>query len=60
MLAARKAWREAMDQLFEIIGRNKAWRDGVARRQILAIFNLAAGESDLVSEYRRKLASVLN
>jgi putative thioredoxin len=57
--AARKAWRAAMDQLIEIIRRNKGWRDGEARRQMLAIFNLAADEPDLVSEYRRKLANVL-
>jgi putative thioredoxin len=58
-LAARKSWREAMDQLLEIIRRNKSWRDGEARKQMLAIFNLAAAEADLVSEYRRKLAGVL-
>jgi putative thioredoxin len=57
--AARKAWREAMDQLIEIIRRDRSWRDGEARRQLLAIFNLAADERDLVSEYRRKLSSVL-
>jgi putative thioredoxin len=57
--AARKAWREAMDQLIEIIRRDRGWRDGEARRQLLAIFNLAADERDLVSEYRRKLSSVL-
>ncbi|MGH8662368.1 MAG: tetratricopeptide repeat protein, partial [Burkholderiales bacterium] len=58
-LASRKSWREAMDQLLEIIRRDKSWRDGEARRQMLAIFNLAAGEPDLVSEYRRKLGSAL-
>jgi putative thioredoxin len=60
VLASRKAWREAMDQLLEIIRRDKSWRDGEARRQMLAIFNLAAADQpDLVSEYRRKLGSVL-
>jgi putative thioredoxin len=58
-LAARKSWPEAMDQLLEIIRCDKSWRDGEARRQMLAIFNLAAGEPDLVSEYRRKLGSAL-
>ena len=58
-LASRKAWREAMDQLLEIIRRDKSWRDGEARKQMLAIFNLAADQGDLVSEYRRKLGSVL-
>jgi putative thioredoxin len=58
-LAARKAWREAMDELLEIIRRDKSWRDGEARRQMLAIFNLAAAQPELVSEYRRKLGSAL-
>jgi putative thioredoxin len=58
-LAARKAWREAMDQLLEVIRRDKAWRNGEPQRQLLAIFNLAAAQPELVSEYRRKLASVL-
>ena len=58
-LAARKAWRDAMDELLEIIRRDKSWRGGEARRQMLAIFNLAAAQPDLVSEYRRKLGSTL-
>jgi putative thioredoxin len=58
-LAARKSWREAMDQLLEIIRRDKSWRDGAARKQMVAIFSLAAGEPDLISEYRRKLGSAL-
>lgn len=57
--AGRRAWREAMDQLLEILRRDRAWRDGEARKQMLAIFNLAAGETELVSEYRRKLSSAL-
>jgi len=59
-LAARKAWREAMDELLEIIRRDKNWRDGDARRQMLAMFNLASSDAQLVSQYRRKLASALN
>ena len=57
-LAARKAWRDALEHLLEIVRRDKAWRDGEARKQMIAIFNLA-GDEDLVGEYRRKLASVL-
>jgi len=59
-LASRKTWAEAMDQLLEIIRRDKSWRDGEARKQMLAIFNLASDDPDLVSNYRRKLGSVLN
>jgi putative thioredoxin len=59
-LAARKAWREAMDELLDIIRQDRGWRDGEARKQMLAMFNLASGDARLVSEYRKKLASVLN
>jgi putative thioredoxin len=58
--AGQRRWREALDELLEIIRRDKAWRDGEARRQMLAIFNLAADDPALVSDYRRKLASALH
>jgi putative thioredoxin len=58
--AGTKQYREALDELLEIVRRDKDWKDGEARKQILAIFNLAENQPDLVSEYRRKLASALN
>src|SRR5436190_197678 len=57
--AGARRYREAMDHLLEIVQRDKNWRDGEARRQLLTLFTLAAGEPDLVSEYRRKLATDL-
>jgi putative thioredoxin len=57
--AGQREYRKAMDDLLEIVRRNKDFRDGAARKQMVAIFGLAAGDGDLVSEYRRKLASVL-
>ncbi len=57
--AGKRRYREAMDQLLESIRRDKAYRDGAARKQILAIFSLAENQPELVSEYRRKLASAL-
>jgi len=59
MLAAKRRYRDALDALLEIVRRDKTWRDGEARKQMLAIFNLAEGDPELVSEYRRKLASAL-
>lgn len=56
--AGRHRYREAMDELLEVVRRARDWRDGEARRQLLALFNLA-GDPDLVSEYRRKLAAAL-
>jgi putative thioredoxin len=56
--AAAKRYASALDELLEIVRRDKDWRDGEARRQVVNIFNLA-GEPELVSEYRRKLSSAL-
>lgn len=60
LYAGSKHYREALDELLEIVRRNRNWKDGAARKQILAIFNLAEKQPELVSEYRRKLASALN
>ena len=59
ILAAKRRYREALDELLEVIHRDKAWRDGEARKRMLAIFNLAENDRELVSEYRRRLASAL-
>ncbi len=59
LYAAKRSYREAMDALLEIVRREKDWQEGEARRQLLALFNLAAGEPELVSEYRRKLSAAL-
>jgi len=59
LLAGGKRYKEAMDQLLEIIRRKKDFHDGAARKQMLAIFSLASGDAELVSEYRKKLASAL-
>ncbi|HEX4926662.1 MAG TPA: thioredoxin [Burkholderiales bacterium] len=56
--AGRRRYREAMDELLDIVRRERDWRDGEARRQLLALFGLA-GDPELVSEYRRKLAAAL-
>jgi putative thioredoxin len=48
-----------MDELLEIVRRGKDWKDGEARKQMLALFTLAAAQPELVSEYRRKLSSAL-
>ena len=57
--AGQRNYRQAMEELLEIIRRKKDFQDGAARKQMLAIFSLAAADPDLVSEYRRKLASTL-
>lgn len=57
--AAKRAYRQALEALLEIIRLDRNWREGAARKQMLAIFKLAEGEPELVSEYRKRLASAL-
>src|SRR4051812_23958885 len=59
LLAGQNNYRRAMDELLEIIRRNKDFHEGDARKRMLSIFSLAEREPELVSEYRRKLASAL-
>jgi len=60
LLAGQRRYRDAMDELIELVRRARAWRDGIARTQLLSLFTLAANEPQLVAEYRRKLASALH
>lgn len=57
--AGARRYRQAMDELLEIIRRDKTWNENEARKQMLAIFNLAGDDPVLVSEYRRKLSALL-
>jgi len=56
--AAGKRYREAMDQLLEILQRDKDWKDGEAKKRLLALFNLAE-DPELAAEYRKKLARAI-
>jgi putative thioredoxin len=60
LFASQRRYASAMDELLQIVRREKNWREGEARRQLLALFTLAADDSQLVAEYRRKLASALH
>jgi putative thioredoxin len=59
LYAGNKRYGEAMDELLEITRKAKDWKEGEAKRQLLALFNLAADQPELVSAYRKKLASAL-
>jgi len=48
-----------MHQLLEIMKRDRRYRDDVARRKLIEVFDLAAGEPELVREYRSKLSNLL-
>jgi putative thioredoxin len=57
---ARKRHREALEQLLEIVRRDRGYGDDAARKTMLKVFELLGNQGELVSEFRRKLASAMN
>lgn len=61
--AAAHDWRGALEQLLESVKRDKGWNEGAARKAMIELFNLLAGDEaqqPLVREFRSKLAATLN
>ena len=56
---ARGNRMEAADLLLEIIGRDRDWRDGEARTQLLGFFEAWGPKEPAVAKARRKLSSML-
>lgn len=71
LLMAAQRWTEAMDELLDILMRDKAWHDDLARKTYIAILELieppkakvADGQippqDPTVASYRRRLSSVV-
>lgn len=53
-------YREALDQLLEILRRDRAYRDEAARKTMLEIFDMLPPDHPLVTEYRRKMFTALH
>lgn len=60
VLVASGRYQEGMDQLLEIVQRDRKFQDDIGRKTLLDVFNLLGGQGELVMAYRRRLASVLN
>jgi putative thioredoxin len=56
---ASEDYATALDQLLEIVRRDRSFRDDIARKTMLQVFSLLGNEGDLVSEYRRRLARAM-
>jgi len=56
---AHKAWEPALEQLLEIVQRDRAFGDDVGRKTMIQVFELASAQPELVSAWRRRLSSVL-
>jgi putative thioredoxin len=57
---ARQEFRGALEQLLEIVRRDRGFGDDVARKTILKVFELLGNSGPLVSEFRKRLASMMN
>jgi putative thioredoxin len=58
-LVADGDYRAGLDQLIEVVRRDRGERRDQARKAMLEVFGLAADQPDLVTEYRRQLAGAL-
>ena len=71
LLMAAQRWTEAMDELLEILMRDKSWNEDLARKTYIAILDViepprvkvADGQippdDPVVATYRRRLSSVV-
>jgi putative thioredoxin len=68
---SQQRWTEALDELLDILMRDKAWSDGLARKTYIAILDIMEApkpkvadgqippEDPTVATYRRRLSSVV-
>jgi len=59
-LVMQQRYEPAMEQLLEIIRRDRKWNGEAGRKTMLSVFDLLGGQGELVSRYRRQLAAALN
>jgi putative thioredoxin len=62
-LAGAQDWRGALEQLLISVKQDKTWNEGAARKAMIELFSLLAGDEAqqaLVREFRTKLAGTLN
>jgi putative thioredoxin len=59
LLVAAGQYEAGMDQLLEIVRRDRGFGDDIGRKTLLSVFALLGG-GEVVSRYRRLLASALN
>ncbi len=63
LLVTRRQYAAALDELLEIIRRDRGFGDDIARKTMLQVFSVLGtqpGHGELVSRYRKQLASALN
>ena len=56
---ARRDYGPALEQLYEITRRDRGFNADIGRRKMIDVFEMAADQEGLVSEYRSKLSTIL-
>ncbi len=59
-LVIQQRYADAMDQLLEVIQRDRTFKDDAPRESMIRIFHMLGGSGELVSRYRSLLARTLN
>jgi putative thioredoxin len=59
-LIAGRDYAGALEHLLAIVVRDRAFMDDVGRKTMLSVFELAAHQPDVVSQWRRKLSAAIN
>jgi putative thioredoxin len=60
LLVSGRRYEPALDQLLEVVRRDRSHGDDIARKTMLRVFELLGSGNPLVSRYRRELASALH
>jgi putative thioredoxin len=59
LLISRRDFGPAMNQLLEIVKRDRSFRNDLARVKMLTVFEMAAEQPELVTEFRSRLSTLL-
>lgn len=57
---AHGQFQEALEQLLEIMRRDRQFNDDIGRKDMLKVFDMLGNTGELVSYYRKQMASLLN